>query len=139
MKLLRRSIASRNAASLMLGLWLFVLASGVANACLLKAPDHAGHQPASGRSHSVDRAAAAAHASEQSSTAAPCLTACDEGSQALQSSNGNDSIDPGAPPPWIGVLWAKRAPLSARHRSGVYAPPSLSDPPERIIYSRWAL
>lgn len=37
MKFLSRTTTSRNAASFMLVAWLFVLASGVANACLLEA------------------------------------------------------------------------------------------------------
>lgn len=136
MKFLSQTIASRNAASFMLAVWLFVLASGIANACLLEASAHE-HQPSSEGSPTIARVAAIEHESEQDSKA-PCLKACDEGSHALQSSNGIDSIDPGSPPFAI-VIWNKPTPLSARQRSGFENPPSLSDPPERIIYSRWAL
>ena len=136
MKFFSRSSASRNAASFMLAVWLFVLASGVTNACLLEAPEHGGHQFSSESAHSTG-AAATAHETEQSSKA-PCLKACDEGSQALQSSNGMDSMDPGAPP-LAAVLWTGPAPLLTLPRRGFDSLPSLSDPPERIIYSRWAL
>jgi hypothetical protein len=137
MKLLARTTTSRNAASFMLAVWLFVLASGFANACLLEAPDHSGHQSTSKSSHVTGHASATPHDSKQGSKA-PCLKACDEGSQALQGSNGMDSVDPGSPP-LAGVLWTRPAPLSTGHRSGLDTPPSLSDPPERIIFSRWAL
>lgn len=120
----------------MLVVWLFVLASGVANACLLEAPAHGGHQSSSESSHNEGHAAANGHNSEQGSKA-PCLKACDDGSQALQSSSGMDSVDPGAPL-LAAVLWTGRAPVAARHR-GFDTLPSLIDPPERIIFSRWAL
>lgn len=40
MKLVPGFTTSRNASSSMLAVWLFVLASGFANACLLDAPHH---------------------------------------------------------------------------------------------------
>ena len=137
MKLLSRFTTSRNAASLMLAVWLFVLASGFANACLLEAPDHGGQLSSSESSHVTSHAAAPTHDTEPSSKA-PCLKACDEGSQALQASIGMGSVDPGSPP-LAAIIWTGSVPLAARHRSGFDVQPSLSDPPKRIIYSRWAL
>ena len=137
MKFFTRSTTRRNAASFMLSLWLFVLGSGFANACLLEAPDHGGHQPSSESSHSGGHAAAPAHDGEPNSRA-PCLKACDEGAQALQSSNGVESVDPGAPP-LAAVLWTTPTLLPVHHWSGFDDPPLLSDPPARITYSRWAL
>ncbi len=137
MKLLSRTTTSRNAASLMLAVWLFVLASGFANACLLEASDHGGLLASSENSHITSHAAAPAHDTEQSSKA-PCLKACDEGSQALQASTGMGSVDPGSPP-LAAIIWTGSEPLATRHRSRFDVQPSLSDPPERIIYSRWAL
>jgi hypothetical protein len=136
MKLLARTTARHTAASLMLVVWLFVLASGIANACLLEAPDHGGHQSSSESSHNKRDAAANAHDSEQGSKA-PCLKACDDGSQALQSSDGMDSVDPGSPL-LVTVLWTEPTPVPAHHWR-FDRPPSLIDPPERIIFSRWAL
>jgi hypothetical protein len=137
MKLLYRHTTSRTAASLMLTVWLFVLASGFANACLLEVPNHGGHQSPSGSTHNADHAAAPVHDSEQSSKA-PCLKACDEGSQALKGITGLDSVDPGSPP-LARVIWTGSASLMTRHWGRLDALPSLRDPPERIIYSRWAL
>jgi len=137
MKYLSRTTTKRNAASFMLAMWLFVLASGFANACLSEVSDHGEHQPSPESSHVNGHAAAIDHESEQS-TKGLCLKACDEGTQALQSSNGIDTIDPGSPP-LDRVIWTGSERLSARHRSGFEKPPSRSDPPERIIYSRWAL
>lgn len=137
MKLFYRHTTSRSAASLMLAVWLFVLASGLANACLLEVPDHGGLQSSIESAHITDHASAPVHDSEKSSKA-PCLKACDESSQALQSINGVDSVDPGSPP-LARVIWTEPASLIARHWRPLDAQPSLSDPPERIIYSRWAL
>ncbi|MES2972320.1 MAG: hypothetical protein V4757_01870 [Pseudomonadota bacterium] len=141
MKLLSQPKASRTAASLMLAVWFFVLGAGFANACLLEAPDHAERQGGQKSSHAISHvtshAAAPAHDTERSSKA-PCLKACDEGSQALQSSNGMGSVDPG-PPPLAGVIWTRLAPLNALPGGGIGAEPPLSDPPERIIYMRWTL
>ena len=136
MKLLALTTAKRSAASLMLVVWLFVLASGIANACLLEAPDHGGRQSSSESSHNKGHAAANGHDSEHDFKA-PCLKACDDGSQALQSSYGMDLVDPGSPL-LAAVLWTGPTPVSAQHR-GFDRPPSLIDPPERIIFSRWAL
>lgn len=137
MKFLFRTTTSRNAASLMLAVWLFVLASGFANACLLESPHHGGHQPASESSRITAEVPVTAHESERSSKA-PCLKACDDGSQALQSSSGMDSVDPGSPP-LAGVIWTGGTILLARNLSGFETQPSLSAPPKRITYSRWAL
>jgi hypothetical protein len=136
MKLLTRTITKCSAASFMLAVWLFVLASGVVNACLLEAPNHGKYQTSSDTSHLATSAPATAHESEHSSKP-PCLKACDEGSQALQGSNVMDLVDPGSPPLTL-VLWTGVVPPPARPW-GFDAPPPQSDPPERIIYSRWAL
>lgn len=139
MMLLTRTTTSRNLASFMLAVWLVVLMSGFANACLLEAPDHGARQTSSERSHITGPTVATGHDSEESSKA-PCLKACEDGSQALQSSNAMDLVDPGAPP-FVGVLWNDAVPLTTHYGSGFgfTPPPSLNDPPERILYSRWAL
>lgn len=127
MKLLSRTTTSRNAASLMLAVWLFVLPAGFANACLLEAPDHGERQPSSESFHIAAHAAVTAHESEQSSDA-PCLKACDEDITGLASSYGMDSVDPGSAL-LANVIWIEPAGLSARHRSGSEIQPSVSDPP----------
>lgn len=134
MKFHSRTIASRNVASFMLAVWLFVLASGIANACLLEASDH-GHQPPSEGSPTIANVAVMEH---ERSSKAPCLKACDDGARALQSSHVMDSIDPGFPSLAI-AIWTGAVPRAVRDRSGFANPPSLSDPPARIIHSRWAL
>lgn len=131
-----RLITRYKAASLMLAVWLVLQVSGFANACLLEAPDHGGHQSSSQRSHIAELAAMPAHDNEHSSKG-PCLKACDEGSQALQSSSGKYFEDPGSPP-LAAVTWTGSA-LAVRHRGHVNVQLSLSEPPLRIIYSRWSL
>ena len=135
MKFFSRNTVNRNTASFMLGIWLFVLAAGIANACLLEAPDH-GHL-SSESSYIIGHTATIEHENEHGSKA-HCWKACDEGTHALQSNNGIDAIDPGSAP-LTGVIWTWPTPLSARYCSAFKSPPSLSDPPERILYSRWAL
>lgn len=137
MKIIYRHTTGQNTASLMLVVWLLVLASGLANACLLEVPDHWVNQSSFEGNYIPAHAAAPAHGSEQSSKA-PCLKACNESSQALQSINGMNSIDPGSPP-WVRVIWTGSASLMTRRWGRFDAQLSLSDPPERIIYSRWAL
>jgi hypothetical protein len=132
-----RTTTNRTAASLMLAVWMFVLASGFANACMLKAHNHGGDQPSSGSSLTSAHVVMAAHESQQTPNA-PCLKACDEGSHAVQGKKGMDSVDPGSAL-LAAVIWNKATPLVARHWSGFEAQPSLSDLPERVVYSRWVL
>lgn len=61
MKSIYRHPTGCNTASLMLAVWLFLLGSSFANACLLKVPDHRGysevHSQGGGRDNSEDKAA----------------------------------------------------------------------------------
>lgn len=118
---LPHSRSRQHTASVMLLLWLFALASGVANACMLEQP--ASHAPS----------AAAAHAEPSK---VPCLKACDDGSQALlKQSQPAAPCDPGAAP-LVAILWVAASP-EARLVRGLADPPSPPPPaPVRILYSR---
>ena len=140
----------RNAAYGMLFVWLFAMASGVANACLLDA--HGTHDRASPQSH---RSAAVAtpgiagdHAegltsdhsdSDTGPTKESCLRACDEGSQSLlKHSSGFDFADP-ALAPFVAVAWSDGmhvAPASSRAHD--FRLPERG-PPLRVLFSRLAL
>ena len=126
----------------MLALWVFTLASGLANACLLEDPAHASRQPTVDVSHAHGAFAASGHVEaidhhSDDNSKAPCLKACDEGAQALQSNAGVDLADPG-PPPLVAVVWSPALVALTLLRVADPQPP-LADPPERIRYSRWAL
>lgn len=131
MKFFADTRIKRNTAFAMLFVWLFALASGVANACLLEAPETHSHvvTPVTEHDHDHD-----SHVSK-----APCLKACADGSHSLlKQHSGFDQIDPGSAP-LITVLWTAAAPL-------VLAPHRIDDlqlalpgQPFRVRYSRLTL
>ena len=139
MKLLSQARPNRKAAFFMLALWVFALASGVANACLLEDRAHSGHVDSVKVAHergSPEHLELAAHHSEETSKA-PCLKACDDGARALQYNGWADPGDPGSAP-LVAILWDPTHVASAPHR--VADPqPRIADPPQRIRYSRWEL
>ncbi|MEP7281644.1 MAG: hypothetical protein ABI696_06665 [Rubrivivax sp.] len=139
----------RNTACAMLFVWLFALASGLANACLLEvrgAHDHgsplahpsttgtalgsAGHQ--AGLTH-YDGESAPASAKES------CLKACDDGSQTLLTHTSSfDLADPGLAP-FVAAAWdadVRVAPAPGRAHD--FRLPE-HGPPIRVLFSRLAL
>lgn len=132
-------------AAVMLLLWLFALISGVANACLLEqpgshAPSAATSVPAS--SHAVNDASGhagsmATHSTDEELSKAPCLKACDEGSQALLKQSPPDApCDPGAAP-LVAILWVAASPGARLVRGIADPPPPLPQAPLWVLYSRW--
>lgn len=142
MKPLSTTNARRNVAYFMLAMWLFALASGFANACLLEGSVDAPNMLASKLGNTSSASAASVHLEPidhrgDDSSKAPCMKACDEGAQALQAHAEIDSIDPGFAL-LIAVVWEPILDTSTRHQIADSLP-SWRDPPERIRYSRWAL
>ena len=137
----------RNTAFAMLLVWVFALASGVANACLLETPDH--HSTAVNRSAAIPIQAPAewaahvdasdGHHDDADSTKESCLKVCDDGTHALSKVYpGVDHTDPG-PPPLVTTLWTGSMPVvSAPCRLDDSAIPIVG-PPLRVRYSRLAL
>ena len=138
----------------MLFAWLFALASGVANACLLEphgVHDHGSplsHLSASGTTLSLagDHAQSPAHEDADSDSGpgpAPsresCLKACDEGSQSLlKHAYSFDLADPGLAP-LVAAAWVAEvdlAPASGRRHD--FRLPERG-PPIRVLFSRLAL
>jgi len=131
-----RTRTRRRIAWLALSVWLFVVVSGVANACMLTVqgsyPHHALTHPG----------AAVAAASEQGAASAEpaCFKACGETAQSLSKQPGENSgdSDPTAamPAPRVafdasdGAALALRNAVTHRHAS---------DPPIRLRYARLAL
>ena len=133
---------------MMLLVWLFSVASGIANACVLEARgDHAQAvtREALGAAHA--RNAPAGHSpdaddqdgDESDISKAPCLKVCDDGSQALLklkafvdlADRGSTSTD--------SMLWAAAIQVVSAHRHMDSSAATTSEPPVRVRYSRLAL
>jgi hypothetical protein len=147
---LANASSRRNTALVMLFVWLFALASGVANACLLEphgAHDHgsplsdlAAEEPtlgvtghhAEGRAHDDDDTGGTP--SKKS-----CLKACDEGSQSLlKHTSSYDLVDPGLAP-FEALAWAVTEDFApAPGQAHEFRLPERG-PPIRVLYSRLAL
>lgn len=143
MKLFSNARAKRNTAFMVLLAWLFVLASGVANACLLEAREthsyiatasEAVYAPAILPAH----ASAVAERDDGLHTAkAPCLKVCDDSSRSLpKQALTVAQPDPG-PAPFVHVLWNAVSPVVATHREDMQ--PAILGLPIRVRYSRLAL
>ena len=156
MKYFADSRSKRPTALVVLLLWLFALASGVANACLLETPGLHSHSnphanlhataaqaPAHEASHAHsqqrgDRANATGHGDPDTSKEA-CLKACDDGTRtAPKAYAGVEQVDPG-PPPLVARLWVTSTHIApAPRRLDALAIPIVG-PPLRVRYSRLAL
>jgi hypothetical protein len=147
MKLFANTRIKRNTAFVVLLVWLFALASGVANACLLETPElHSkavnGSAPTTSGAP-ADRVghlgASAGHDDDSDSTKESCLKVCDDGTHTLPSAYSSvDHTDPG-PAPLVATLWTGSPQVvSALRRLGDLAIPIVG-PPFRVRYSRLAL
>ena len=147
MKFFADTRTKRNTAFAMLLVWLFALASGVANACFLEVPglharaaqesvETASHAPTELLAH---LGAPAGHHDKPGSTKESCLKVCDDGMNAVvKAYAGFDHTDPG-PATLVTTLWIGSAPIvSAPRRLNDLAIPIVG-PPIRVRYSRLAL
>jgi hypothetical protein len=138
----------RKTAFAALFVWLFALASGIANACLLEAPGtHAQahlHVTKTGAEKSHAHAALAGHAvssEDDDSTIpkGPCLKVCDDGSKApVKLQTGSDLTDPGMAT-LVAVVWDAAAPFVSAPGQRDDLQPPIVGPPSRVRYSRLAL
>ena len=147
MKPLFNSRTKRNTAFAVLLVWLFALASGVANACLIQAREIDGHgSPAhpsaarSGHAHlAVDVAAIAQHGPGLEASKSQCLKVCDDGSQSLQKQQaGLDLAHPGLTP-LLAVAWSTATPVVSALGLTVFQRPPDPGLPIRVRLSRLAL
>ena len=140
----------RITACAMLFVWLFALASGVANACLVEPRGHqtdgSTHLQVSATSETPTWEGLHAEGnfhddndSNGGTTKELCLRACDDGSQSLlKHSSSFDLADPGQAP-FMVTAWAAEvqlAPASVRARD--FRLPERG-PPVRVLFSRLAL
>ena len=147
MKFFADARTKRNTAFAMLLVWVFALASGVANACFLETPGHHStavkgaaattiQAPAELVAHLV---ATAAHHDDANSTRQSCMKVCDDGTHSLPKAYlGVDLADPGPPTLVTTLRTASMSVVSAPRRVDDLAIPILG-PPLRVRYSRLAL
>ena len=147
MKLLSSTFAKRNTASLVLLAWVFAMAAGVANACLLEAREAHGHLVAAGGFQeaatpgmSAGRARAVAdHDDDAHNSKASCLKACDDVAQSLPKQVLTAAqADPGSAP-LVSILWTAATAAALPLRRTDPAQPHAPERPIRVRYSRLAL
>ena len=150
MKIYSNTRNQRNTAFAVLLVWLFALASGVANACLLSVPEtHSLATTAALANTGVSALASvelaghlnakAGHDDDSNTDKAPCLKVCDDGSHSLPKTHtAVDQTDPG-PAPLIAILWTASAPVveSPCRLDDLQIP--MAEPPLRVRFSRLAL
>ena len=147
MKFFTDTRPKRHTAFVVLLVWLFALASSVANACFLETYEP--HSRAAKKSAATASQAPAAllaqigtdadHHDDSDSTKESCLKVCDDGTHTLPKQySGVDHNEPG-PAPLVATLWTGSPNV-------VPAPRRLDDlaipivgPPLRVRYSRLAL
>jgi len=139
------SRSKRNTALVMVLVWLFALASSVANACFLEkhephstvtgdALEATSHAPAELQSK---RGIEAGHHDDSDASKESCLKACDDGTRTWsKASSGVDVADPG-PASLVTTLWIASHAVSAPRRADDRALPMVG-PPLRVRYSRLA-
>lgn len=138
----------RRIAFVALLVWLFGVASGVANACLLElrtAPSAGTTSATLERAHV--RHAATGHAAgsdahqhdDANAPKAPCLKACDDSGNSIPKQPGAAAgTDPG-PPFMVAILWTTApSSLSATQRQDAWSG-TPSEPPLRLRYVRLTL
>ena len=147
MKLFSNTRAKRNTAFMVLLVWLFALASGVANACLLEVRETHSHVVSAGFSEVAHASAilpghagaVADGADDSSHFKAPCLKVCDDGSRSFsKQESAVGQFDPG-PAPVVLVLWSAVAPAVPMLGQIDYVHPAMPGLPIRVRFSRLAL
>lgn len=148
MKPFSNSRTRRHTAFVVLLAWLFAMASGVANACLLEvriahgqaatadSPGAAG-TPAEIAAHA---GAVAGHYDQSGNPSEPCLKVCDDGSNSLPKPPAEVKLTDTDTAPVVAVLWTTTTPLvsAAPRRLELLHPPGPAQP-LRVRYTRLAL
>jgi hypothetical protein len=147
MKPFSNTRAKRNTAFAVLLVWLFALASGVANACLLEVRATHGHGAATGTSETAVAngisaghvGVVAEHDAAPDSSKAPCLKVCDDGSQSVVKQQITFDLSPPGPALLVAFAWAAAIPVASAPRRMDDLQPSTPGLPLRVRYSRLAL
>lgn len=147
MKFFAEARTKRNTALVVLLVWLFALASSVANACFLESYEPES-RAAKNSEASTSQAPAVLHAQmgtdpghhdDSDGTKESCLKVCDDGTHTVPKAySGADPNDPG-PAPLVVTVWTVSPTVaSAPRRVDDLAVP-IAGPPLRVRYSRLAL
>jgi hypothetical protein len=138
MKFLSTTRTKRSTAIVMLLVWLFALASGVANACLLATPQSHSNV-ASAAVPATSHATAELVGHDSDTWKESCLKACDDGARTLPNAKaGVDQTDPSSAP-LVATLWAASTPIASVPRRLDDRQLHTVGPPLRIRFSRLAL
>ena len=148
MKYFLNARSKRNTAFVVLVVWLFAVASGIANACVLKTHgDHAHIVAAEAFEAAHDPNAPAGHAHDTADhdgdkldiSKAPCLKVCDDGTQLLIKQQASLDIGDHGSSFLVSVLWTTVIPITTipRQRDGLES--AAHGPPLRVRYSRLTL
>lgn len=146
MKLFSNTRIKRHHVFMVLLVWLFALASGIANACLLEVRETHSHVVAAGSVEAAraslilpGHAGAVADGVDVSQFSAPCLKVCDDGSRSVPKHDLTVAqADPG-PAPRVVVLWTADSPLAAALGQRDDLLLSTQSLPLRVRYARLAL
>jgi hypothetical protein len=139
------SRAKRNTAFVVLLVWLFALASGVANACLVQMTDMRGdgsHFSSAEKRNAISAAhvgAVSRHDSGLQASKSQCLKVCDLGSQSLTKQQPSLDLTHLAPAPLLAVAWTRTAPVMAVLGLAAFQRPRDPGLPIRVRLSRLAL
>lgn len=148
MKFLSNISTRRDAAFMVLLMWLFALASGMANACLLEVRQTHSHAAATASFDTVQipvilpgHAGAVADKTgvHESHLKAPCLKVCDDGARSFPNKVLTVAHTDLGPAPRVRVLWSRTAPdvpASDHINDKQPATPELS---VRVRFSRLAI
>ena len=148
MKPLFNSRTRRNTAFVVLLVWLFGLASGVANACLIQAKEIHGHGSLATHSSSAEKghATSAAHAGAISKhdlgiegSKSQCLKVCDDGSQSLPKQQASFDWTYPVLPPLLALAWTTGTPMVSAFSLAAFELPPDPGLPIRVRLSRLAL
>lgn len=147
MKLFANARTKRHTSFVVLLVWLFALASGVANACLLEtSASHSmlekvsvattGQAPAEPVAH---LGGPGGHGDDADDGKAACLKVCEDGTSALpKAHSGVDHTDPG-PAALIATLWTGSSKVVSAPRPQDDPAMRSLGPPLRVRFSRLAL
>lgn len=150
MKLFYKTRTKRISAFVVLWVWLFAFASGVANACLVQTGEAHDHSSLAASSHNPKAEGARAisvvhddaifdHDSGQETSKSQCLKVCDDGSQSLPKQQvGFDLAHVDLTPLFASAWKVTTSVVTARGLFGTHRPPNVPLP-IRIRLSRLAL
>ena len=139
MKPLFYSRTKRNTALLVLWVWLFALAAGVANACLIQANEMHGHGSLVEQSSAARVGTISEYGFGLEASKSQCIKVCDDGSQSLPKKQGDlDLTYPVlALPPT--VTWTNATGMASAPGLVAFQPHPLPGLPIRVRLSRLAL